>query len=149
MNAGQFWTTFQRFFIWGIEAWALPPFLVVGLISLGSILVALLVRNRETRTHWQLSYWFVFTQLLFFPLVIAVGTGFQGELRGPNHTNHTNSLGAHLLDALFVASLITACFWVYRMKGLRWLAIGLVVLQEALLFGAFFIAGMAVSGDWI
>jgi hypothetical protein len=119
----------------GIEAWTLPPVLNVGLLSLASILVALLVRNRETRTHWQLSYWFVFTQLLLFPLVIAVGARFPGELRGPNRANHTNSLGDHLLDALFVASLITACFWVYRMKGLRWLAIGLVVLQEALLFG--------------
>jgi hypothetical protein len=35
------------------------------------------------------------------------------------------------------------------MKGVRWLAVGLVVFQETILYGTLVIAGMAVSGDWI
>jgi hypothetical protein len=35
------------------------------------------------------------------------------------------------------------------MKGLRWLAVSLVILQETLIWGALFVAGMLVSGDWI
>jgi hypothetical protein len=35
------------------------------------------------------------------------------------------------------------------MKGFRWFAVSLVTVLEMILFGAFFVAGMAVSGDWL
>jgi hypothetical protein len=89
----------------------------------------------------------VFTQLFFFPVAIAVGTAFSGDLSrgGPG----SNKFGEHLLDLLTVLSLVMGCFWIYCMKGLRWLSASLVILQETLLVGGFFIAGMAVTGCWI
>jgi hypothetical protein len=35
------------------------------------------------------------------------------------------------------------------MKGLRWFAVSVVALLEIILMGAFFVAGMAVTGDWL
>jgi hypothetical protein len=35
------------------------------------------------------------------------------------------------------------------MKGFRWYATSLMVLVEVLTWGALFVAGMSVSGDWI
>ena len=48
-----------------------------------------------------------------------------------------------------VELLALAAFWVWRMKGLRWLAFGLVTLQELLRFGAFLMAEMAISERWL
>lgn len=149
MSAGQFWETFRTFFVWGLEAWVLPPILVVGLLSVLIIVTAYSFRRRQISSYWQPSYWFVFTQILFYPLIIGVAARFQGVLRGPDQNPRTNPIGDHLLDVLLYTSLVTACFWIYRMKGTRWLALGLVIFQETILYGALFIAGMAVSGDWI
>ena len=60
-----------------------------------------------------------------------------------------NVAGRFWLDGLFYLSLATACFWVYRMKGLRWLAASLVAMQELVIFCASFVAGMRVRGDWL
>jgi len=149
MNEGHFWQAFQTFFVWGIEAWIIPPILIVGLIALLIMVAFYLFRRPRVGIHWRPAYWFVFTQLLFYPLIIGVAAGFQGVLRGPDQNPHANPTGDHLLNVLLYTSLATACFWIYLMKGLRWLALGLVVFQETLLYGALFIAGMAVSGDWI
>jgi len=149
MNEGHFWKTFQTFSVWGIEAWTLPPILIAGLVALVIIFVFYLFRRRQVGLHWRPVYWFVFTQLLFYPLIIGVAAGFQGVLRGPEQNPRTNPFGDHLLQTLLYASLVTGSFWIYRMKGLRWLALGLVVFQETILCGGLFIAGMAVSGDWI
>jgi hypothetical protein len=46
-------------------------------------------------------------------------------------------------------SILLGGFWVYRMKGTRWFAFSLVAVLEVILLGAFFVAGMAVSGDWL
>ena len=35
------------------------------------------------------------------------------------------------------------------MKGVRWFAISLVAVLQMILMGAFFVAGMAVSGNWL
>lgn len=149
MSASQFGGTFRTFFWWGMEAWTLPsPVLAVGLLSLGSVFLCIF-RQRQMRAHWRASYWLIFTQLLFYPLIIAVGVGFQADTTGPIRAGHPNARGEHLLDVLTWASLVTGCFWVYRMKGFRWLAVSLVVLQEVMIFGAMFIAGMSVTGDWL
>jgi hypothetical protein len=60
-----------------------------------------------------------------------------------------NVMGHRLLDGLFYLSVATSAFWVWRMRGLRWLAVSLLVLQQVILIGAGFVAGMSVSGDWL
>jgi hypothetical protein len=46
-------------------------------------------------------------------------------------------------------SLALAAFWVFRMKGVRWFALCLVIMLQLILLGALFVAGMAISGDWL
>jgi hypothetical protein len=89
------------------------------------------------------------TQLLFYPLAIVIGAAFQASIHPRTEPLQPNRLGEHLLDALTIASLVPAALWVYSMKGLRWLAVRLVILQETVIWGALFVAGMSVSGDWI
>jgi hypothetical protein len=143
-----FWNDFSLFFLWGMEAWTLPPFFILGLLSLASVVVAWFVRRAQIRADWRSSYWLVFTQLLFYPLAIVVGVAFRVDTNGPR-SPHPDPLGEHLLSAIVVASLVTAALWVYRMKGIRWLAGSLVLLQEIVLFGAFLVTRMSVTGDWI
>jgi hypothetical protein len=96
---------------------------------------------------WRSSYWLIFTQLLFFPAIVAVGVLFPGVSGWPYPKE--NPMGKRLLDALFYLSLATSALWLYRMKGLRWLSVSLLALQQVILVGAGFIAGMSISGDWL
>jgi len=148
MTEVEFWSRFQLFFLWGLEAWRLPPLLITGLASLTSLVLSLF-RSPEIKSHWRTSYWLIFTQLSFYPLAIAVGVLFQAASTPPFDQSRSNSLGEHILDAITLLSLGMASFWVYRMKGLRWLAGSLVVLEEVIVLGALFVAGMSVTGDWL
>ena len=55
-----------------------------------------------------------------------------------------NLMGEHLLDTGFsyLSLLPYSAFWLWRMKGLRWLSASLLVLQQVVLVAAGFIAGM-------
>ena len=99
------------------------------------------------KESWRGSYWLVFTQMLFFPATIVVGVLFPAGGVMPKPV--PNETGRWCLQALWYLSLGMGCFWVYRMKGVRWVAASLVGLQEILVLCASFIAGMSVSGDWL
>jgi hypothetical protein len=148
MNHAEFWSRFQLFFLWGLQAWRIPPLLITGLASMTSLIFSLF-RSPELKRRWRASYWLIFTQLAFYPLAIAVGVLYPAVSTSPFDRYRSNSHGEHILDALTLLSLGMASFWVYRMKGLRWLACSLVALQEVAIWGALFIAGMSVSGDWV
>ena len=139
-----------HYFLWLCEQAAefivFPPILICSAVS-GIIIAALCVRQRPIKTGlWKGSYWFVFTQILFYPAVLAVAT--LGANPMPV-THEANMLASACADILSWASLAFAGFWIWRMKGLRWLAVSLVMLQEALLFGPFLVAAMAISGRWL
>ena len=147
MNTAHFFANFQRLFVWSIEAFALPPLMLAAGASAVS-LIAAFVRQQPFRTGlWRRSYWLIFTQLIFFPAIVAVGVLFPAVSGWPQPKG--NQTGNRLLDALFLLSLATGGLWLYRMKRLRWLAASLLALQEVVLFGAGFIAGMNVSGEWL
>jgi hypothetical protein len=125
-----------------------PPTAGVAIICLVGVAICLF-RPSLVRSSWRRSYWLVLTQLLFYPLAIVIGAAFQASIHPRTEPLQPNRLGEHLLDALTIASLVPAALWVYSMKGLRWLAVRLVILQETVIWGALFVAGMSVSGDWI
>jgi hypothetical protein len=150
----EFWSKFQTYFRWALafpfmpDTWMLPRMQLLGLLMLAAFGIALF-RWRQTVAFWRRSNWLVFTQLLFYPLIIAVGAAYAAEPAPRDGLLRPNQTGEHLLDVLSVVPLITACFWIYWMKGARWLALGVVLFQQVVLLGGLFIAGMAVSGDWI
>ncbi len=122
-----------------------PVLIVCALLSVSTALAC--VKQRPMRSGlWRSSYWLVLTQLLFYPALIAVavlgGVNFR-PVREPNKT------ALLYTDVLACASFALAVFWVWRMRGLRWLAVSLVLLEELLLLGAFVTAGMAISGGWL
>ena len=112
--------------------------------------VSLIFAYRKQRPFqsslWRNHYWLVVTQVLFFPGIISAAVLYPAS--GPPYY-HGLSRGVAVLDILFGLSLALAAFWILRMKGFRWFAASAVLTVQAILMGAFFIAGMAVSGDWI
>ena len=60
-----------------------------------------------------------------------------------------NPAGETYLDVALYGSLASCAFWIWRMKGFRWSAAMLMAMLEVPVFGALFVAGMSVSGDWL
>jgi hypothetical protein len=58
-------------------------------------------------------------------------------------------VGDWLIYILFYLSLALSVFWIYRMNGLRCFGLCLLAIQEIVLLGAIFAAGMSISGAWI
>jgi hypothetical protein len=147
MNTAHFSQDFQGLLLTSLRFFALPPVLLVTGVCIVSVVLAF-VRQQPFRTGlWRSSYWLIFTQLLFFPAIVAVGALFQA-VSGPPYPKQ-NLMGERLLDGLFYVSFATSAFWLWRMKGLRWLSASLLALQQIVLVAAGFIAGMSVSGDWL
>ena len=141
----RFWT----YSVWSLEGVVfIPPVFVILLSATVSLFLAFRKQRPFQNPLWKRSHWLVLTQLLFFPIVICVGALYPAD--GPSYLRSTpNSVANHVCDLLGLLSLALAAFWVYRMKGFRWFAVSLIIVIEMILFGAFFVAGMAISGDWL
>ena|GEM_PF-2023479 len=139
-----FWWLFRQS-LEGLYAW---PLLVVTLALGANLLVALIHRWLFDRERWQRHYWLAFLSLLFIPITIAVGeVGWIDPSMSPRPTPSTLLLWTN--NGLFMASVILGIFWAYRMKGLRWFALAFALIQLWILFWAGFVAGMALTGDWL
>ncbi len=137
-------------FVWLCEQAAefiiFPPFLICSTVF-GIIIAGACIKQHPFKVQlWRRAYWLVFTQLLFYPAVICVAVLGGVNFRPPPQSNSVASLYSEIL---FWASLGLAAFWIWRMKGLRFLAFGLIALQQMLLLGAFLVADMAISGRWL
>lgn len=147
MNSAHFLQDFQRLSLWSVQILGVPPVLLMTGASIVSVVAAFLRQQPFRARLWRTSHWLIFTQLLFFPAIIAVGVLFPAASSWPHPQE--NVAGERLLDSLFYVSLATSAFWLWRMKGLRWLSGSLLVLQQVILIGAGFVAGMSVSGEWL
>jgi len=86
--------------------------------------------------------------LLFVPITITIGeTGWIDPSVSPRPTPSAFFLWAN--NGLLVASVVLAVFWTYRMKGLRWFAFALALIQLWMMFWAGLVAGMAITGEWL
>lgn len=150
VNTNLFWPQFK---------WLLMQALgFVGIPLFGWILIALFVgliisagfQNPFRRGRWKQHYILVFTHFFLFLVIIAVGVLYRVSFPDPRRPlPKENVVADWSLNILFFLSIILSVFWVYRMKGLRWLAFFMVAVQELFLLGALFVAGMSISGDWI
>jgi hypothetical protein len=143
--AERFWT----YSLWSLESVvAIPPFEVIFLSAAVSVALAFWKQRPFDNPLWKRSHWLVLTQLLFFPIVICIGALYPAD--SPSYLRSTpRSIANDVCDFLGWLSLALAAFWVYRMKGLRWFAASVVTVLEMILVGAFFVAGMAITGDWL
>jgi hypothetical protein len=53
------------------------------------------------------------------------------------------------LPTILFASFATCAFGIWRMKGIRWFTASLMAIHELVIFSAYFVAGMSVTGDWL
>jgi hypothetical protein len=111
--------------------------------------VAAIRQKPFTTGFWKPYHWLAACHLLFFVAAIAVGV-FEGNPISNPTIPHPPIRSVELcLDALTYGSLVSCGFWIWRMKGFRWFAASLMALAELIVWGALFVAGMAVSGDWL
>ena len=142
------WTGFSRYLKWSLEFLFVWPLWLVT-IALAANFGAALIRKWPFRhDRWSQTYWLIFVSLLFIPATIAIGVlGTIDPSMVPRPKPST--LAVWMSNGLLAASLASGMYWVYRMKGLRWFALALTLLQLWILLGAGFITGMALSGDWL
>ena len=141
--AARFWTLSG----WSIKSLiALPLLLILLFVACLSLALAFAKQRPFQNSLWRSSHWLVLTQLLFFPAVISLGVLCPAS--GPS-AFHGESTASRAYELMGLLSILLGAFWVYRMRGFRWFAFSLVAVLQIILMGAFFIAGMAVSGDWL
>jgi hypothetical protein len=149
MSPSHFAEHFWTYSVWSLEfLFAIPRMLVIFLAATVSLFLASWKQRPFQSPLWKRSHWLVLTQLLFFPIVICIGILYPAD--GPSYLRSApNSVANHVCDFLGWLSLALAAFWVYRMKGFQWFAVSLITVLEMILVGAFFVAGMAITGDWL
>ena len=133
----------------GFGILALPKIRLAFIILIIGLFVSLARQKPFERGLWKRYYSLVFTQLLFYPAIIAIGVLYGVGSSPTQRLPKVNPFADWTLDVLFGVSLVSALFWICRMKGMRWFAFCLVFLQQILLFGALFVAGMSITGDWL
>ena len=149
MNTSHFWSQLNWMFIEGLGILALPKVRLIFIVLVIVLFVSLAWQRPLDRKVWKRYYSLVFGQMFFYPAIIAIGVLYRASSSPTLHLAKVNPFVDSTLDVLFGLSLVSGLFWICRMRGLRWVAFCLVLLQQVLLFGAFFIAGMSVTGDWL
>lgn len=120
--------------------------LLVTLFLAGNLLAASIQAGFSEK--WKREYWLVFLNLLFIPVTIAIGDiGWINPGVAPRAKANALLLGVN--EGLFIASIVLGIFWIYRMKGLRWLALAFALIQLWIMFFANGMAHMAITGDWL
>ena len=132
---------------WALEALLLPPPAIVFALSAMSLLWAGTRQRPFRRRLWKPYHWLVICKFLFFVAAIAVGVFGANPIGNPTLPHPPKPWAEHWLDVVGYGSLASCGFWIWRMRGFRWYATSLMVLLEVITAGAFFVAGMSVSGD--
>ena len=141
--------TFFTFAGWGLEALLLPPLLAAAVLAGVSVVWAGYKQKPMRSGLWKRYHWLTATHLVFFFAAVAVGVIWQNPQTNPTLPHVASRVGRMWLDIVTYASLASCLFWVWRMRGFRWFATSLMLLLELPVFGALFIAGMSVAGDWL
>jgi hypothetical protein len=144
-----FWSQFSWLFVEGLGIVALSKIRLAFIILMIGMFVSLAQQKPFERMLWKRYYLLVFTQSLFYPVIIAIGVLYRVSSNPTQPLPQVNPFANLTLDVIFGLSLVSGIFWVCRMTGLRWVAFCLVVLQEILVLGALFVAGMSITGDWL
>lgn len=143
-----FWFTLWTYFRWSLEFLYTPPF-VYGSLLLGLSFIASVIFQRPfSKPIWKRTYSIVVMQFLFFPATLAVAVLGRVDWQQP-HFPGPNKWGLRAEDVFALSSLIVSGYCVWKMKGLRWFALSLAMLQLWLLAAANFIAGMSLTGTWL
>jgi hypothetical protein len=146
---GHFYTSLQ-FSQWALEGVVMLPPLIFAFSLAGISFVLAWIKQRPYKKGlWQRYHWLASSHLMFFIAAIAVAVFYANPVTNPTIPHPANPLGEIYLGAVTYGSLASCGFWIWRMKGFRWYAASLMALAEVITYSALFIAGMAVTGDWL
>jgi len=150
MPTESFWAIYKLYFQWSIDVLFISPNPLVTLALTVNLLASSFYSWRVQREKWLPRFRWVFTQFLFFPVLVAAGVlGRNLAAYDPVTGTQPTVLAYFIVYGLILVSLCFGLYWVYRLKGYRWLAIGIMLFQLWLMHAAGWIAGMAITGDWI
>lgn len=139
--------TFWRYVIDTVQFLIVPPYVAVTIILLAGVAISLVFDRAIGHNVTKSTYWIAFAQFLCLPATLAIAaTGPVDRLAVPYHPNQ---LGLWASNILFVVSLCLGAYWIWKMKSHRWFTTSVVLVQLWLLVVAGFVAGMALTGDWL
>lgn len=141
--------TALKFSEWALEFMIVPPICFVVLLAVISLVWAAQKQRPFHTRMWKPHHWLALTHSLFFVAAIVVGVVGQNATTNPTITHSSDKTAQLYLDVVTYGSLASCGFWIWRMKGFRWYATSLMVLAELITWGALFVAGMSITGDWI
>ncbi len=127
----------------------LPNFGLVCLLLIVGLFISIIWQQPFDSRRWRRRNLLIFTQVLFYPAIVAIGALFRVDSNPMRPRAPVNPFADWALDITFFLSLALGLYWIYEMKRLRWFAFCFVFLVQLVLFGAMFVAGMSITGDWL
>jgi len=134
---------------WALEFMAVFPICIITLLAAASLVWAAQKQHPFKDGLWRRHHWLALTHFLFFPFAILIGVVWENPAATWGIPHVPNPMASRLLSCVFYGSLLSCVFWAWRMKGFRWYAVSLLTLVELPIYGAIFVAGMAISGEWL
>jgi hypothetical protein len=141
--------TALRYSEWALEMLILPPLCVIFVLSAASLVWAAIKQRPFKTRFWKPHHWLVASHVMFFGAAIAVGVFGANPIANPTIPHPPIPAAERALAIVTYGSVASCGFWIWQMKGFRWFAASLLILAEVITWGAFIVAGMSVSGDWL
>jgi hypothetical protein len=149
VNATNFWSQLQWFIAESFSIVRVPPLQYTLLVLCLGLIISAIWQKPFQRKLWRPQYWLVLTQLFFVPALCVIAVLYRVAPDPTKPLPKENAVADWSINILVLLSLLSIFLWVYRMKGIRWLAFCVLAIQEVFVFGAMFMAGMSISGDWL
>jgi len=148
MNDSAMWGRFGTFLLWGTEFLFVYHFLFITIaILIGVVFTAAWQRPfaAAKRRRYDMVLITPFTGVPLIALIAAVGeVSTRTDVLAP-----PNTVALHTVDAVLTCATVLWVFFLMFMKGRRWFVLSISLLNLWWLVGEAFVAGMALTGDWL
>lgn len=140
-----FWFNFSRLTKWGIEFLWTEPFYFVSGILLLNLIISLYLSKPWIQARWKPWYYNMLLVFLCFPALAFIGA--LGWVN--NRVDEVNIVSQSAVTIINLSSFLLGIFFVYKMRGLRWLSISILLVNQWFLVGINWVTTMAITGVWV
>jgi hypothetical protein len=142
----QFWPTFTRYLQWSLGFLWMIPFRFVTIALLIALPLSLWF-SRHSLRDWKPVHWILFLQFALVPTQLAIAVlGAVPAVPWPRQEPHAWATLASTIVSWRCLLFGVACVW--RMKGLRRVAIIALLSCQWLMQGVGIISVSALTGVW-
>ena len=149
VNATNFWSQLQWFMAQAFSIVGVPGFRYTLLVLCLGLIISAIWQKPFHRKLWRPHYWLVLTQFVFVPVLCVIAVLYRVAPDPTKPLTKENPVADWSINVLGLLSLLSIFLWVYRMKGIRWVALCVLAIQQVFVFGAMLVAGISISGDWL